>query len=254
MNDEASRCLERLAEQQGALFTRSQAYACGFSKRTVENRISSGRWHVVGSDVLRVAGVPVSAELKLRAATLSLRASVVSHESAAEIHGLTYLPTGRLTVAVPVRATHRFPDVRVRELTDLHAEHVQWIRGLPVTSATRTAVDLAAVLRPGRLARCLGDGIASGVLHLDDLQVMHASLARQGKPGFAALRQILLDLGQGTVVSMSTLERRFVELVAASDQPDPVAQFRPPWWQGRRGIADYDIPDARNIIEIDGRR
>jgi very-short-patch-repair endonuclease len=83
---------------------------------------------------------------------------------------------------------------------------------------------------------------------------MHASLARRGKPGFAALRQILLDLGLGTVVSMSTLERKFVELITASELPDPVAQFRPPWWEGRSGIADYAFPDDRIIVEIDGRR
>jgi very-short-patch-repair endonuclease len=254
MHQDANRRLDRLAERQGSLFTRAQAYACGVPKRTVDRRVASGRWVPVGLDVLRHAAVPVSDSLRLRAATLALRASVVSHEAAAERHGLHYVPRGRLTVAVPVRSTRRFPGVKVRELTDLRDEDVVHLDDLPYTTPERTAADLAAVLHPDRLTRVIDDGLASGILDVESLCEVHASLARRGKPGFAQLRRILDGLGPGVVGSMSALERRFAALVSSSELPVPVAQFRPPWWQGREGIVDYAFPEHHVIVELDGRR
>jgi hypothetical protein len=254
MEPNANRRLQMIAAEQGSLFTRAQAYACGIPKRTVDHRVSTGEWVTVGLDVLRIAAVPLDDDLRLRAATLSLRGSAVAHESAAREHGLPYVPTGRLTVAVPVRSTRRFPGVKVRELTDLRDEDIELIRGIPHTTATRTAFDLAAILHRDRLARVIGDGVASGALDLDRLVELHRTLARRGKPGVAALREILDDLGPGLVTSTSALERRFVDLVAGSSLPDPVPQFRPPWWRGREGIVDYAYPHHQVIIELDGRR
>ena len=117
MGSDANRRLERLAAEQGTLFTRPQAYACGIPKSTVEHRVSTGQWVIVGLDVLRIAAVPLDDDLRLRAATLALRSSAVSHESAAREHGLRYVPTGRLTVAVPDRQeAHRGDDRRHGQL------------------------------------------------------------------------------------------------------------------------------------------
>jgi hypothetical protein len=87
--------------------------------------------------------------LEVAAATAArARKGVASHHSAAMIHGLALLtkpPDGTVTLTVPPGTrTGRYGSRGVRtHAAELPAEHVTWRHAVPVTTAARTAADLA---------------------------------------------------------------------------------------------------------------
>lgn len=79
------------------------------------------------------------------------RAAIVSHQSAALLHGLSLLkslPVDTVTLTLP--PTRRWERLRsagvVFHCADLPAEHLARLYNLPVTTAARTVVDLARTL------------------------------------------------------------------------------------------------------------
>ena len=132
-----------LGGQQSGYITLRQAMACGMSAETVRRRVEAKRWIRVRPGLFLIPGFQPSVRGRLLAATAAL-GSVVSHESAAELHHLPGVTTGLAVVTVRTRTTNRFPDVRVHQTTDLAAGHVIEIEGMPVTNAIRTVIDLAS--------------------------------------------------------------------------------------------------------------
>jgi hypothetical protein len=232
MNPDALARLISLAFRQGSLVLREQALEIGFSRSTIERKVRSGEWQDLGGSVLLLGAVRPDGRQRLRAATLRLRDCVVSHETAGAMHGFNYVPSDVLSVCVPVRSTHRFPGVAVREVTDMRSTDVTEVGGLPVTSPVRTAFDLASVLRPGRYERVVEDALAAGRFDILDLHGICFDLGRRGKPGTALARKTAEKFGFGLVA----------------------AQFCPPWWEGAEGVVDFAYPDSQVIFELDGRR
>src|SRR5690606_17408740 len=109
--------------------------------------------------------------------------------------------------------THRFPGVKVREVTDMRPSDVVEIDDLSVTTPLRTAFDLASVLRPNRYERVVEDALAAGHFGAAELQAMCAELGRRGKPGSALARRVADKFGPGFVAPASELERRFRDLL-----------------------------------------
>ena len=134
--------IRRMAEAQNGLVTGKQAIA-GLSRCVIRRRVSLGEWKCLGSDTYLIYGSP-SAVVYLRAAVLALPA-VVSHQSAAQLHGLGYEPFTGAVATVPSRRTYRFKGVQVHQSTDLHRRYVTRTAGFPVTNPIRTMFDLASV-------------------------------------------------------------------------------------------------------------
>jgi Protein of unknown function (DUF559) len=79
------------------------------------------------------------------------RAALVSHQSAALLHGLSLLnslPADTVTLTLPTAKPWNRPPTAgvVFHCADLLAEHVTRLYNLPVTTAARTVVDLARTL------------------------------------------------------------------------------------------------------------
>lgn len=180
--------------------------------------------------------------------------AVVSHESAAELHGLANVPLGRVVVTVRHRSSNRCLGVVVHESTDLAPEHIERLADLPVTTVARTFIDLAAVMGPRRYRRVVDDAIAARRLDLDELRRRFAAVARRGRPGTALLREVLDELGPGHVPAESELESRLLELLDAGGMPVPVRQLPLPWRTRETGRVDFAYPQHRLLIECDGRR
>ncbi|MGH9166842.1 MAG: endonuclease domain-containing protein [Acidimicrobiia bacterium] len=155
---------------------------------------------------------------------------------------------------MPIRSANRFPGVQVHQSTDLTSDFVVMVAGLPTTSVSRTIVDLAAVLRPGRLERIVDHCLVSGAVGLEALNETLSRLARRGKPGVQALGEVLEARGPGLEMSESILELELVKLLTAAGLPEPVQQHPLPWRTAGAGRADLAYPDARLLIEADGRR
>ena len=169
--------------------------------------------------------------------------SVASHWSAGWIWGLTRSrPSGRFHVTATTRR-HRKKEFHVH-FASLVDEDTTVLDGIPVTSAARTVLDLAA-LEPGRASgdlKRLEDGE-----HRLDLRRFEALLARsKGHKGWAALAEAVSLYRPDPTVTRSDLERRFRALVRAAGLPAPATNFV---------VAGYELdcywPDHRLAVELD---
>jgi very-short-patch-repair endonuclease len=142
-----------LAGRQAGVFTRAQAVDEGWSQRQVSRCLASGRWRRVLGKGLSGSGSLTGVDQLAWAAWLSRRDAVVSHVTAALVRGWPLAstaegPDGHL---LPVHLTGRGRGLRVPLGVQLHelqvsAGEVETVCGLPVTTATRTAVDCLMIL------------------------------------------------------------------------------------------------------------
>src|SRR5690242_14584900 len=103
-----------LTEEQWGLVTRQQVDDTGLASTTLARLIASGAVERVAHGVYRMRGAPPALDLALRAAWLQLdpgtpawlrrpESGVVSHRSAAAVHGLGHLPADAHEFTVPTR-------------------------------------------------------------------------------------------------------------------------------------------------------
>ncbi len=241
-----------LASRQSGYVTRRQAIACGMSADAIDRRVNSKRWSRIKPGLYLVSGYSASTRGLLVAATATLGA-VVSHESAAEIHGFPGTKRGIAVVTVRVRKTYRFPDVVVHQLTDLTDDQIVEVEALPVTSPIRTGVDLAARMGPHSIGRIIDHIVLQGQGTLDEVCDLVLKLARHGKPGMKCMHKVLEARAGGSFLGESQLEAMALRLFREWDLPEPVPQLALPWRSSVNGRVDFAYPEVRLIIELDGR-
>ncbi|HEX9549382.1 MAG TPA: hypothetical protein VF942_18715, partial [Acidimicrobiales bacterium] len=83
---------------------------------------------------------------------------VVSHSSAAAIHGFHGILIGVPELTVPDPSRVRLKDVRIHRSTDLGSEDVYTKHNLALTKPIRTVIDMAARLSEQQLAKVLDEG------------------------------------------------------------------------------------------------
>jgi hypothetical protein len=81
------------------------------------------------------------------------------------------------------------PGVRVHRVPALHPDDVAVVDGIPVTSISRTLVDLAEILPRTELREVFADARAKGLL---DMEAVEASYARvEWRPSLRMLREVM---------------------------------------------------------------
>lgn len=204
--------LADIAAGQWGLVTTPQARAAGFSRMQLSRLNRAGLLTRLSHGVYALRGSMGEENLDLAAAWLSLEPArlaherladlrdgpVVSHASAASLHGLGDLDADRHEFTTATRKQTRRPDVRLHR-GDLDENGVTRRGGLPVTTPARTIADLLADNHDtGHVAGVLADAVRTHQIELDDLAARvgpHA--ARLGFPrgdGQALVRH-LLELG-----------------------------------------------------------
>jgi hypothetical protein len=237
----------------GGVITRPEALALGVPSSTLKEWVRSGRLVRVGTGIYVLPGVLEHERTTLQAATRAL-AAVVSHESAARMHGLDGLDPRRLAVTVPVRRSNRFAGVTVHQSTDLAEGETTTVEGIPTTDPPRTIVDLAAVLPPRLLASVLDQTVRRGLASYRIVAQRLEATARKGKPGVVRLRRVLEPRLGGTHVSDSSLETLALETIRDAGLPTPETQHRPSWLRKMNGRVDLAYVDQQIVVECDGQR
>jgi hypothetical protein len=241
------------AQRNGGVFSTQEAIALGLAKSTLQRRVEGGIFVKVGKGMLALPGTATRSDLATRAA-LRLLNGVVSHQSAAIIHGFEPIPDSPPSITVSHRSNYSFPDVVVHQSTDLLEEHVQEINGTRVTTPARTLVDLAKVYGPRRLERVIEHALVTGKVDVEEFVDLVAVLSRKGKRGMKKLHAIINERLVGTVVSDSELERAFYQLIDDAGLPRPTRQFHAPWLKPLNGRVDFAYLLAKIVIEADSRR
>lgn len=238
------------AAAHGGVVTKEKLAELGLTANEIRGRVRRRGWTSLGRGAYRVMPARDGKDLLLAAVAVHEHA-VVSHEAAAEIHGFTRIPPGRLVVTMHSRTTHDFPGVTTHRAHDLDDSHVMRIGGLRVTTPERTVVDIAAGRPPALMGRIVDDLVARQIIDLQLVAKIVNTIGRRGKPGIGTMRKVL-DLRIGEPRDQSVLERRARKLIRDAGLPIPIPEYAIPWAPRRR--FDDAYPDLKLAIEWDGKR
>ncbi|MCE0486028.1 type IV toxin-antitoxin system AbiEi family antitoxin domain-containing protein [Ornithinimicrobium sediminis] len=239
-----------LARRQHGVISRAQALECGLTDSAILHRVTTGRWQRLHRGVYLTHSGDISWHARACAAVLrSGRDAVLALGAAAYLWGLQERPPSVIPVAVPVdRAVVRAVGTRVRRRRHLDTAT---LRGLPVTSAAQTVVDLAG--EPG----CRADHAVALVARVVQLRrctaddLMHELEGRRAHRHRVVLRAALGDVASGVE---SVAEHRYArDVERAHGLPTFVRQSRVCPGEGldRR---DFECLEFGVVVEVDGGR
>jgi hypothetical protein len=244
--------LDDLSERQHGVFSERQARRAGFTRSAIRHRRDRGIWTRAAPRVLRPRGAPMTKHAVLMAAVLSLGDDcVVSHQSAAALHGLPGFSLLPPEVTV-LRRPHAVPGVTVHQSFCLPAHHRTLLLDIPTASLARVLFDLAGTLDPRRSARLVDTALGRRMVRYESLVRVLTDLAEQGRAGTAVMRELLDARHELFVAPESELEARFLELVDRWALPKPAAQVDLGDASGWIGRVDFLWRDQRVIVELDG--
>ncbi len=239
-----------LAVSQGGVITKKQADELGYSPKQIRTRLHSGMWTLAKRGVYQLAEPRDRRDL-MRTVLATWPGSVVSHESAAALHGFPFVEAKGITVSHHSRTTHEFPEIDVRRNHDLDDWHVTTVGGDRVTTVARTIVDLAGDRSVRHTGAILDRLVSDGKVDIFEVAAVLAATGRRGKPGTTKMREVLEErIGEDH--SSSELERRGRKVIAVAGLPLPVPEYPIPWTVNRR--FDDAYPDKKIGIEWDSIR
>lgn len=252
MRETPDQIITRMAAPKSGICRRDQLRAAGVGNATIARRLSTGYLEKVIDDVYVVPAL-ANTDTELWAAVLAVPNSAVARESAARLHRFQLPATGRThLLAAKGVGRRRIPGTVVHETRLLRGEDLMTVRDLPVTSPERTLVDLAAVYSKARLTHLIETHYEGE--RPDPFAACVDALARPGVPGLGTLRELAVEFGIDDPLPASELERRLWHGLAAAGLVGFRFQYRPPWYDGLRGVVDLAHPDLRLVLEADGRR
>ena len=242
--------LRRTASRQHGLLARAQVLQ-HLSEKQLEAWLASRRLEPMWPGVYRAAGAPESWEQRLHGCCLSAGDGVfASHRSAARLWGLTGVPAVRLEVTAGAGRAVRLAGVVAHRSNLVDERFVTEVDGIPVTSAERTVVDLAAVLGEHTLGPVLDDGARRRIVSYESVGRCLEQMRRRGRRRTTVVER-LLEARLGSDPGESALEGRVARWLVAAGLPPPVPQL----WVvagGRRFRLDLAYPGRRVGFELDG--
>jgi len=243
------RRIAALAASQHGPVARRQLHDIGLSAQHIAYRIEVGRLIRVHRGVYAVGHPVLTREGRWMAAVLTCgELAVLSHGDAAAHWELTPARGARIHVTTPSRGG-RAPDrgrIRLHRVGTLTADETTLHAGIPVTTPSRTLLDLATVLREQALEDAVSQADRLGLFDLVAVRrVLDAHPRQHGTP---ALRRLLDRLaGTGATETRSPLEVALLQLCRDHGLPAPAANVPLAGF-----IVDFHWPGTDLIVETDG--
>lgn len=169
--------------------------------------------------------------------------------SAASLWGFDGAELGPIEVAVP--AGGRRPRLANVHRIATGPDELVRLDSMPVTSVSRTLVDLGAVADVHLVERGLEWALRRRYLSVGGLDALAASAAARRTPGGRVLGEVLSARPLGAAPTDSDAETLFVQLARSMGVPDPVRQYSVTL-RGRQYRLDFAWPTIRVAVEIDG--
>lgn len=243
---------EHAARHHG-LFRSADARQAGASRQALRTLTDEGWCVLIAPGVYRVAAAPLTEhQTVLSAVWTHAPGAVASHRAAAFIWRLIGYHRPTLDVTVPFGRNQPTAS-RVRTSLWLPPQHVTTRDAIPVTRVARTIFDLAGVEPLGRLRVVVDDALARGLCNQRQLDTAFFGLARRGRRGTAAMRELLEDMGPGYIAPASELERSARRLFAERGIPMPRFEVHL-GDDDLIGRVDCTWAEARLVVELDSRR
>lgn len=248
-----SRELDDVVARQHGAFSRRQAHEAGFDKDAILRRVGRGVWTRLDESVLAVRSSPPTWEQSLWASVLSRPQSVLSHETAARLIGLSGFSKTRPVLLVPRGSNTRSPLARVFESDQYDRIATTRVEGLPITTTPETILLLARTSPAARLEEVFDEALISGRL---DLIAMSKTIDREAgrrTPGTPLLRRLISSRRpRAPSHAAGFLEVLLQRILNDSRFPACTSEF-PFNLDGVPARVDVFVPSARLVIEADGR-
>jgi very-short-patch-repair endonuclease len=248
---DADATLFDLAETQHGVVGREQALALGLSEDGWRRRARNPGWEPMSPRVIRRRGSPSTDHQRARAACLDLGPDAyLSHESAAALWRLPgyWLMPLQVIVVRGHRTTSGLASVHLpRHLPEPFAAV---LHGIPVVRPGLVLLELAHGMHPEQLRRRLDWLWSRRLVSGPSLRRELDHVLHQGRPGTAALRELLDSLPADYVPPASGLESRFQQIVADHDLPPMRRQVDlggDEHWCGR---VDFRAADVPVVVEV----
>ena len=248
-----------LAERQADVVAVWQLRQLGWSDAKIRHRLNNGGWRKLLSGVYVVASAPVTRRQRWFAAVLTAPGSVLSHGSAGSCYGFYRFERPYEVVTRPGRRGRRRHDGVLVFWSELPRADTARHAGIPITTAARTLIDLAAGLEPKQLGRALREAIRLETTTLARLlETLERHAQRPGTPALAALARRYRDIpyarcrSDAEACALEVLHDAGVALPAvnvkvAGEEADLV-------WFERRVIVEIDGPRYHRFRDDDARK
>jgi hypothetical protein len=250
-----SRGVGELTDWQKGVVTRRQLLTAGFSREAIAQKLERGRWQQLYRGVYATFTGPVPREAWLWAAVLRAGpGAVLSHWTAAELHGLVAPPepdedlSSGIHVTVPATRRVRVPGI-VIHMSGRIAQATQPNREPARTTVEDTVLDLTQASRTfdqvcGWITKACGRRLTTE-------EKLRAALAPRKKLAF---RQEIEDsLAAAGIGVHSVLEFHYLENVErAHGLPVSMHQVRVVV-DGKNAYRDVYYEQFRVAVELDGR-
>jgi very-short-patch-repair endonuclease len=180
--------------------------------------------------------------------------AALSLHSATKLHGLMDSSRTRIDVTVPTRGGRDRKGIHIHRSATLRPDDVELVHGIPCTTVARTIFDMAEVLSDRRLERLLDEASYQEVLDLTALDQQSAhNVAR--KKARAKLRRALAAHRLGSTLTDGPIGEQMLALIRSTDLPNAKVQLWIDLGDDEPMIqADFAWPEARVILETDGRQ
>jgi very-short-patch-repair endonuclease len=222
------RVIAQIAVQNNWVVSWRHLVARSVSRRAVAHRARVGRLYRIHHGVYLLEPATTASRLTLFTAAVYACApnAFLSHQSAAELWGLTKQRPGPIHVVVVGRNPGmRRNGIRIHRTTTLTRKHVRHRHRVPITSPARTIADLA----PSTAA--------------DELELLIATARRKGLISDRELRALVKH---DPAFTRSKAEQLFLRLIRQANLPEPRANFK------LEGLeVDLYWPEHKLVVEFD---
>ena len=232
-----------------AVFTTEDAQRWHVSPAALTRAKKNGRLQRPFPRVYVVAGADTTWWTHARAA-VAWSKGALSHLSAAFALGLIDRPPKEVDVVAPtVREPPAGTAVRRHQSNLVCSPHVVTVRGMLVTAAARTLLDIAPLVSDEALETALENALRRGLVSMARLEWQLRTEGRRGRAGTAALRKLLRARGDQRAPTESPLETKVARWFRSTRLPPPVRQHRVVATGRFIARVDFAYPDARVAIE-----
>jgi very-short-patch-repair endonuclease len=243
-SEERDAKLAILASRQHGVVAYWQLIRLRFTEGAIEHRLRKGLLHRLHRGVYAVGHPGVSREGQLMAAVLTCGPdAVLSHWSAAELWRL--LKSRASLIAVSAPTYHEAADgVKPHWVAEIDPRERTIRDGIPVTTVTRTLLDLAAVAPFKQLQRAANEAERGG--WLSERAITETLKRHRGRKGIKAFRAVIASLDPQARRSRSDLELAFLAFCRRHGIRPPVLNGEVEGYE-----VDFHWPGTKLIVELD---
>lgn len=243
-----------IAARQHGLISRPQIRELGIARASLQRLVRAGYLAYLTPRVLKIGGSAQSKWQSVMAGVLDVGPSAVaSHLTAAAMWGVPNIRPEPVHVSVVRYVRRGQAPVKVHHLTVIPDDQRTYLHDIPVTAPAFTALLVCGAYGKRRGAQVLDHLLASRDLTVAEATALTIDLAKQGRNGLVALRELLEDRNDESPPAQSNNERRLAYLARQAGittlrrQVDVVA----PTWIGRVDFEDEELPF---VVEVQSER